>query len=284
MFNTSGRIFSAQAVSAIARGFFDTSSNPTSTRCEPQQDTEQPKAAKHKATKAEDPDTHYKHQETNKECGRLLTLASLGASSTDRQRAVARVVDTTHIIKRGIIRYPHDRTPPLKRDKSRAGHLATGSHKPAPSTELITFNAVPPPIVAPQPVRPLPNFLKKDTAACPICPLPFRVRPTLHLEMLTKQVDATRFRLQPILGAFAYHLKEDQIGPLHILAMQLDQVTAHLHTGTHSFTFVEKQVVNTVCLEIGRISFKQIRKEERLQEIARALVDISKKRYLDFLY
>ena len=145
MFNTSGHIFSVQAVSAVARSFFDTHSNPTSTRREPQQDTELPKVAKRKATKAEDPDAHYKCQETNKERGRLLTLASLGASSTDRQRAAARVVDTTHIIKRGIIRYPRDRTPLLERYKPRAGHLTTGSHKPAPPAELITSNAVPPP-------------------------------------------------------------------------------------------------------------------------------------------
>ncbi|KZT10336.1 uncharacterized protein LAESUDRAFT_755840 [Laetiporus sulphureus 93-53] len=47
--------------------------------------------------------------------------------------------------------------------------------------------------------------------------------------------------------------------------------------------FIEKQVINTVCLEIGSISFKQIGKEERLQEIIKALVFIAKKRYLNFL-
>ena len=236
MSNTSGHIFSAQAVSAVARGFFDTHSNPISTRREPQQDTEQPKAAKRKATKAEDPDAHYKRQETNKERGRLLTLASLGASSTDRQRAAARVVDTTHIIKRGIIRYPRDRTPPLERYKPRIGRLTTGGHKPRPPAELITSNAVPPTIVAPQPVRPIPNFSKVSTAARPIRPLPSRVRPTLHIETLKKQVNATRFRLQPLLGAYWERLDKDRRKQVQLISCELDKVCAgplHRHSRIH---------------------------------------------------
>ncbi|KZT11117.1 uncharacterized protein LAESUDRAFT_754811 [Laetiporus sulphureus 93-53] len=98
-----------------------------------------------------------------------------------------------------------------------------------------------------------------------------------------KQVDATRFRLQPILGAFSYRLKDEHQGPIFSLATELDKVCADLHTGTRTYTFVEKQVINKVCLEIGGISFKQIGKEERLQEIAKALVFISKARYLHFL-
>ncbi|KZS99917.1 uncharacterized protein LAESUDRAFT_765101 [Laetiporus sulphureus 93-53] len=253
-------------------------------RAEPQQDSELPKASKRKATPRIDLDAHYKRQETNKEHGRLLTLASLGASSTDRQRAAARVVDTTHIIKRGIIHKPRDHTPPLERYKPRKGHLTTDSRKPAPPPELITSNAVPPPVIAPIPTRPLPNFIKTNTIARPIRPLPSRVRPTIHIETLTKQVDATRFRLQPILGAFSYHLKDEHQKPIFSLATELDKVCADLHTGTRTYTFVEKQVINKVCLEIGEISFKQIGKEERLQEIAKALVFISKARYLHFLY
>ncbi|KZS99982.1 uncharacterized protein LAESUDRAFT_765044 [Laetiporus sulphureus 93-53] len=256
MSNTSGHIFSAQAVSAVARGFFDTHSNPISTRREPQQDSELPKASKRKATPRIDLDAHYKRQETNKERGRLLTLASLGASSTDRQRAAARVVDTTHIIKRGIIRKPRDHTPPLERYKPRKGRLTTGGRKPAPPPELITSNAVPPPVIAPIPTRPLPNFIKTNTIARPIRPLPSRVRPTIHIETLTKQ--------------------DEHQGPIFSLATELDKVCADLHTGTCTYTFVEKQVINKVCLEIGGISFKQIGKEERLQEIAKALVFISK--------
>ncbi|KZT08208.1 uncharacterized protein LAESUDRAFT_757888 [Laetiporus sulphureus 93-53] len=283
MSNTSSRVFSAQAVSAVARGFFDTHSNPISTRREPQQDSELPKASKRKATPRIDLDAHYKRQETNKERGRLLTLASLSASSTDRQHAAARVVDTTHIIKRGIIRKPRDRTPPLECYKSRKGRLTTGSRKPAPPPELITSNAVPPPVIAPIPTHPLPNFIKTNTIARPIRPLPSRVRPTIHIETLTKQVDATRFRLQPILGVFSYRLKDEHQGPIFSLTTELDKVCADLHTGTRTYTFVEKQVINKVCLEIGGISFKQIGKEERLQEIAKALVFISKARYLHFL-
>ncbi|KZT07430.1 uncharacterized protein LAESUDRAFT_758443 [Laetiporus sulphureus 93-53] len=282
--NTSGRVFSVQAVSAVACGFFDTHSNPISTRREPQQDSELPKASKRKTTPRIDLDAHYKHQETNKECGRLLTLASLGTLSTDRQRAAARVVDTTHIIKCGIIRKPHDHTPRLECYKLRKGHLTTGSRKPAPPPELITSNAVPPPVIAPIPTHPLPNFIKTNTIARLICPLPSRVRPMIHIETLTKQVDATRFRLQPILGAFSYRLKDEHQGPIFSLTTELDKVCADLHTGTRTYTFVEKQVINKVCLEIGGISFKQIGKEERLQEIAKALVFISKARYLHFLY
>ncbi|KZT07515.1 uncharacterized protein LAESUDRAFT_758522 [Laetiporus sulphureus 93-53] len=227
------------------------------------QDSELPKASKCKATPRIDLDAHYKRQETNKERGRLLTLASLGASSTDRQRAAARVVDTTHIIKRGIIRKPRDHTPPLERYKPRKGRLTTGSRKPAPPPELITSNAVPPPIIAPIPTRPLPNFIKTNTIARPIRPLPSRVRPTIHIETLMKQ--------------------DEHQGPIFSLATELDKVCADLHTGTCTYTFVEKQVINKVCLEIGGISFKQIGKEERLQEITKALVFISKARYLHFL-
>ncbi|KZT10422.1 uncharacterized protein LAESUDRAFT_755931 [Laetiporus sulphureus 93-53] len=158
-----------------------------------------------------------------------------------------------------------------------------GSRKPAPPAELITFNAVPPSVIAPIPVWPLPNFIKTNTVARPIHPLPSRVRPTIHIETLKKQVDATRFRLQPILGAFLYRFKDQHQGPIYSLTMELDKVCADLHTGMCTYMFIEKQVINTVCLEIGGISFKQIEKEERLQEIAKALVFIAKKRYLNFL-
>ncbi|KZT12451.1 uncharacterized protein LAESUDRAFT_753531 [Laetiporus sulphureus 93-53] len=232
-----------------------------------QQDSELPTASKCKATPRIDLDAHYKHQETNKKCGRLLTLVSLGASSTDRQRAAARVVDTTHIIKRRIIRKPHDHTPLLEHYKPRKGRLITGSHKPALPPELITSNAVPPIIVAPQPVRPLPNFVKVNTHARPIRPLPSKVRPTLHIETLKKQVSATRFRLQPILGAFWERIDQDKRKKVQLLALELDKVCADLYTGTHEYTFVDKQVINTCCLEIGRINFKEIGKQQRLDKI-----------------
>ncbi|KZT03153.1 uncharacterized protein LAESUDRAFT_762142 [Laetiporus sulphureus 93-53] len=253
VFNTSGHVFSVQAVSAVVRGFFDIHSNPTSTRREPQQDTEQPKAAKCKATKAEDPYAGYKCLETNKERGRLLTLASLGASSTDRQRAAARSY------------------PPLECYKPRKGHLTTGGRRPRPPPEIITSNAVPPIIVAPQPVRPLPNFVKVNTHARPIRPLPSKVRPTLHIETLKKQVSATRFRLQPILGAFWEKIDQDKRKKVQLLASELDKVCADLYTETHEYTFVDKQVVNTCCLEIGRINFKEIGKQQRLDEIVREI-------------
>ncbi len=284
MFNTSGRVFSAQAVSAVARGFFDTHSNPISTRREPQQDSEQPKAAKRKATPRIDLDAQDKRQRTNKERGRLLAIASLGSSSTDRQRAAARVIDTTHIIQRGIIRQPHSHTPPLERYKPRKGRLTTGGRKPAPPAELITSNAVPPTIVAPQPVRPIPNFTKVSIAARPIHPLPSRVRPTLHIETLKKQVNATRFRLQPLLGAYWERLDKDRRKQLQLISCELDKVCADLYTGTREYTFVEKQVVNTVCLELGQVSFKQLGKQERLDEIIRKIYDIQKKGYLSFLF
>ena len=88
----------------------------------------------------------------------------------------------------------------------------------------------------------------------------------------------------PYSVTFQYHLKDDQFGPLHILASELDKICADLHTGTCTYTFIEKQVINTFCLEIGSVSFKQIGKEERLQEIVKALIGIQKKRYLNFLY
>lgn len=277
MFNTSGHVFSVQAVSAVARSFFSTHSNSTSTRREPQQDTEQPKAAKCKATKAEDPYAGYKCLETNKERGRLLTLASLGASSTDRQRAVARVVDTTHIRVQGIIRRPHSHTPPLEHYKPRKGRLTTGGRKPRPPLEIITSNAIPPIIVTPQPVRPLPNFIKVNTHARPIRPLLSRVRPTLHIETLKKQVSATHFRLQLILGGFWERINQDSRKKIQLLASELDKVCADLYMGTREYTFIEKQVINTCCLEIGRINFKEIGKQKRLDEIVREIGKVKDK-------
>ncbi|KZS99387.1 uncharacterized protein LAESUDRAFT_765601 [Laetiporus sulphureus 93-53] len=162
------------------------------------------------------------------------------------------MVDTTHIIKRGIIRYPRDRTPPLERYKPRKGRLITGGRKPAPPAELITSNAVPPTIITPQPVRPIPNFTKVSTAARPIRPLPSRVRLTLHIETLKKQVNATHFRLQPLLGAYWERLDKDRRKQLQLISCELDKVCADLYTGTREYTFIEKQVVNTVCLELGR--------------------------------
>ncbi|KZT03119.1 uncharacterized protein LAESUDRAFT_762303 [Laetiporus sulphureus 93-53] len=224
------------------------------------QDSELPKASKCKATPRIDLDTHYKHQETNKEHGRLLTLASLGASSTDRQRAAARVVDTTHIIKRGIIRKPRDHTPLLECYKLRKGRLTTGSRKPRPPPEIITSNAVSPIIVAPQPV------------------------PTLHIKTLKKQVSTTRFRLQPILGAFWERIDQDKRKKVQLLASELDKVCADLYTGTREYTFIDKQVVNTCCLEIGRINFKEIGKQQRLDEIIREIGEVKDKQYLGFIF
>ncbi|KZT01485.1 uncharacterized protein LAESUDRAFT_763743 [Laetiporus sulphureus 93-53] len=209
--------------------------------------------AKRKATKAEDPYTSYKHLETNKERGRLLTLASLGASSTDRQRATAR----SHLL--------------LECYKPRKGRLTTGGRRPRPPPEIITSNAVPPIIVAPQPVRPLPNFVKVNTHARPIHPLPSKVRPTLHIETLKKQVSATRFRLQPILGAFCERIEQDKRKKVQLLASELDKVCADLYMGTREYTFVDTQVINTCCLKIGKINFKEIGKQQRLDEIVREI-------------
>ncbi len=97
-------------------------------------------------------------------------------------------------------------------------------------------------------------------------------------------MDATRFRLQPLLRAFADRLDSYQFDWLHHLAGDLDTVSTHLHSGTCTFTFIEKQVINTECLEIGSISFKQIGKQERLQEITKKCIAVQKKQYLNFLY